>query len=715
MENLSIQTQNLQEYIKKNPNPYDISESNIKLKYQELIDCIIDHNHLYYIESTPIISDIEYDHLFDYLKKIEEYYPFLISSDSPTQGLVWQIQEWFKKAKHKIPMLSLENSYNAEDMREWEERIKRILNKKGITKRNYIIEPKFDGLSIEIIYENWNFKQAITRWDGIMWEDVTKNVKTIKNLPKRINTTWITSFRGEIVIRKSELEKINKERQSKWLVIYANTRNLASWSLKQLDPSITASRKLECYLYDVIYSEVDLNIKELELPVFNLDIETHNINNIDEIIKICEDNKTKEYLNNQDIEFDGLVIKVQEHNIREEIGSTAHHPRWAIAYKFPAQQITTQIKSVDFQVGRTGIITPVANLETVELSGAKISRVSLHNFDFIKDKDIHHNDWVWLQRSGEVIPYIVGVIKEKRSENSQQITPPTHCPSCNTELTNIDIHYYCTNKECPAQIKEKIIWFVSKECMNIEWIWESIVDILVEHGIVKNIADLYKLLDFETERVVRRFPWFADKKVTEIKKQLEESKKKEFWRLLNGLGISGIGKKTAKDISQAIVEKDPSCNKLESVNKYLTDTEFLDGIYGIWSKLVEQIIKYFNTNQELLKTLEKLWLNYNPNGSNSTEPTDIKWTFSITGSFPFSRPEVTKEMENNGYKFDSNPIQSTQYMLVWDKPGSKLTKAEEMGVEIIKWWDNILKKFNFLKDMKKEEKKPKWPEQMWLF
>jgi len=574
--NLSQNTQNLQNYIKENPNPNIISESKISKIYQELIDCITDHNHLYYIESDPIISDFEYDQLFDYLKKIEQSFQYMISWNSPTQKLINQIQDDFKKAEHKTPMLSLENSYNTEDLRERENRILKILEKAWVNQElTYYIEPKFDWLSIELIYQDWKFLQAITRWDWLIWEDVTENVKTIKNMPKKLqwNLWWTISFRWEILISKSELVKINKEREKQWLQLYANTRNLASWSLKQLDPNITASRNLQCFIYEILNTSVisprpaeqrgtetkwneetssntnkdfsqdmaiEMTNKSLWLPTYP---EIKISNNIQEIIKICNNPETKNRLQKEDIDFDWLVIKVKENHLRIIIWSTAHHPRWAVAYKFPAEQVSTQIKSVEFQIWRTWIITPVANLEPVNLSGATISRVSLHNFDFIKDKDIHYNDFIRLQRSWEVIPYVVWSIKERRNNivpltngdkrGSKLITAPENCPSCWTILTPVDMHYYCQNPDCPAQIKEKIIRFVSKDCMDIEWIWESIVEILVNHNIVKNIADLYKLLDFETERIVRRFPWFADKKITEIQKQLQESKNKEFRRLLN--------------------------------------------------------------------------------------------------------------------------------------------------------------------------------------
>ena len=535
--------------------------------------------------------------------------------------------------------------------------------------------------------------------------------------------------RGEIMLSKSQLEKLNKIREKNWENIFANTRNAASGSIKLLDTNIVAERWLACYIYDILESNKSVELTELWLPIFQLENISTKINSIQEIIVICEDQETKKYLDSQDLEFDWLVIKVSDTNTRDIIWQTAHHPRRAIAYKFPAEQVSTQIESIEFQVWRTWIITPVANLTPVNLSWATISRVSLHNFDFIKDKDIHHDDFVRLQRSGEVIPYITWVIKDRRKNNSSPVDAPKICPSCWATLTPVDMHYYCQNIECSAQIIEKIIRFVSKNCMDIEWIGDSIVEILVENKIISNISDLYKLSDFETERVVRNFPWFANKKITEIKNQLEESKTKEFRRLLNWLWIPWIGKKTAQDISKNITleiskNNNNKLSNLENISRHITDSEFMISIYGIGDKIVEWIINYRNINQELLKKIEDIWLNFNlvSNSQKIAQDIETKWNFCITGSFEFPRPKIIEEMEKNWFIFDSSPNKNTNYMLIWSKPGSKLAKAEELWTEIIKWRENILNQFNFLSDIKIDtekssarKQKPQWPEQIGLF
>lgn len=776
MSTLYTQTTNIQERIQNNPNPQTIE--NIWNFYQELIDIVLEHNNLYYWKSSPIISDQEYDELFSYLRKIEEQYPYLISSTSPTQSLQDQleVQTEFQKAKHLFPMISLENSYNTDDIIERTERAEKILLKEEeeIKEVNFIFEPKFDGISIELIYKDWKFSQAITRGDGIQGEDVTKNAKTITSIPKKLSwdfPQWEISFRGEILISKTKLNEINQERETQGLKIYANTRNLASGSMKQLDPNITAQRELIAYMYEAYWFTNTHNLYTLQDLWFNQDLkklslfQDRNYTKLEilEKVKYFSDPEQQKIIHSSDIEFDGLVIKIKDEQQRQILWSTAHHPRRAIAYKFPAQQVATQIKSIDFQVGRTGIITPVANLQPVQLSGATLSRVSLHNFDFIGEKDIHHNDWVRLQRSGEVIPYVVGVIIDRRACHSEQseessicsmdssdspqndkkshpecnegssthqekfwpILPPTHCPSCNQELTQEEMHYYCRNINCPAQLEQKVIWFVSKNAMNIEWVGESIAQILVEQGIVKNIFDIYKLLEPETIFTVRRFPWFADKKITEIQKQLEKSKKIQLWRLINALGINGIGKKLAQDIQNYLEQLPDFTNTWEYIATQLQNRELVADIYGIGDKIIDNIVQYFQTQQETIENIKKIWFKITPldkgryRGIWNTSP-----SFSITGSFPIPRPQIIEKLETLDYEFHTSPKKTTNIMLIGEKAGSKKDKAEELGIEILDNRDKILEKFPELLELQEQtaiirnekiKKQSIWPVQWGLF
>lgn len=702
---LSQQTKTIQWFIQSHQNVSSISDSDELHKlYTDLIDCLVDHNHLYYVESTSIISDKEYDDLFSYLKKIEELHPEIISSNSPTQGLIGQVSEGFLQAKHTVKLASLENTYNAEDLNDRGDRLKKILEKDTEWTENkdiyYTIEPKFDGLSVELIYKKGRLDQAITRGDGRVGEDITTNVKTIKNIPQKLKHPIDIAVRGEIMMPKSVWKELNKEREEDGEIPFANTRNATSGSIKLLDSKEVAKRKLACFVYDVLqYSDETINLESLWLPVF---LRSKECSSIQEVINACLDSTIKQQLESEDFDFDGLVIKVKDQLQRDILGATDHHPRWAVAYKFPAQLASTKIISVDFQVGRTWIITPVGNLEPIELSGVTIKRVSLHNFDFIQSKDLHIGDYVWIQRSGEVIPYIVGVIKERRTEEVQDIQMPSKCPSCLGKVVNQDMHYYCTNPVCPAKLKEQILHFVSKNCMDIQWIWESIVDILVEQNIVKSIIDIYSIPEHTTQILLRKFPGIGDKKISEIANEIEESKHQPLRRLLNGLGIPHVGKKMAQDIVQAMVSQQPVC--LEDILYILTDRDFLITVYGIGDKTLDALVDYFSDqqNREMLMHLRDIGMKFTVDAGGYDLFKEKKETFSITGSFPFPREEIVAILEKEGYIFHDNPTKSTQLMLIGEKAGSKKEKAQEFWLTIYEGWETLTQRFPVLTTLKSD-------------
>jgi len=722
---LAEETIKLQNYIKLNNNLETKSEREISVIYQQLIDCVVDHNHLYYIDNNPTLSDKEYDELFDYIKKIEEYFPSLISGNSPTQTLIGQIAEWFNQAKHSTKLLSLENTYNAQDLLDRDERVRKNLDKSVIlseaknpgnideNKIIYSIEPKFDWISVELIYKNWKLHQAITRGDGLVWEDITSNVKTIKNIPSKLADKLDISVRGEIMMPKSVWRKLNEERETNWEQAFANTRNAAAWSIKLLDSWEVSKRWLVCYVYDILdmvilneakYPET-IDLKQLWIPTFD---RKKTSDNIQDVINICLDEETKTYLDNQDCDFDGLVIKVEDNTQREIIWTTEHHPRRAVAYKFPAQQVSTQVLSIDFQIGRTWIITPVANLSPVQLSWATISRTTLHNFDFVNTKDIKVGDYVRLQRSWEVIPYIVWVIKDKRNWSETTVNPPTKCPVCNSKIINEDIHYYCSNDNCSAQIKAKLEHFVSKNCMDIMWIGDSIIDVLVDQKLISNIADLFQLTDPSNQILLQKFPWFGNKKVSEIWNQLIQTREKPLRRLLNWLWVWHVGKKTAIMIVDNLINhyslQDQDLSPLENLTKHITDPDFLNSISGIWEKTVQEITAFFDNkyNLEILKKLEEFWLNFDPiKYYKDKENLWIfewlnNWSFSITGSFPISRENIVEEMQKHWRTFHENPRKDTEIILVGEKPWGKKTKAQELEIKIIENRNAIIQDFPFL-------------------
>lgn len=641
----------------------------------------------------------------------------MISNNSPTQGLVGQLADGFKKANHSTPLLSLENSYNAEDLRDRAIRIAKIAGKKGKLKREYHIEAKFDGLSVEFIYEKGEFSQAITRGDGKIGEDITANAKMITSLPKTISEQGKISVRGEIMMPKSQLLRLNEQREKAGLSPFSNTRNAAAWSIKLLDSWEVAKRGLIVVVYDQLWGKT-IDLKANGFPLFELTKPFEKTWDIEQIIERCQDAKLKQFLDEQDFECDGLVIKISDEeqekqlqksdfslfsqqesketpqfSVRELLWTTEHHPRRAIAYKFPAQQVASQILSVDFQVGRSGIITPVANIAPVALSGATISRVSLHNFDFIASKQIKNGDFVRVQRSGEVIPYIIWTIKERRNGNEEPIVPPLFCPSCGNPITNIDIHYYCTNPACPAQIKEKIVHFVSRDAMDIAGIGEAMIEVLVQQKMLTSVADLYQLTKPENLFIIRRFPNFGEKKIAELTLQLESSKQQPLWRLLNALGIPNVWKKTAQDLADYLAEK--KVHSLEEMIKTFTETA-LDDIYGIGEKII-QGIQFFVTHPEtleLLNRLENYGLSFNTM-KDEEKKANIKngKNFSLTGSFPLSRLKLIEQIEAKGYHYEEHPSSSTQLMLIWEKPWSKAEKAKKLWIPILEGRETIKEKF----------------------
>ena len=769
-----------------------LSPQELKRLYDELVDTVNFHNYKYYVEASPVISDWEYDQLFDWLKKIEQRYPQLVRDDSPTQKLTFQIQEEFRQAPHKVPMLSLENTYNVDDLKQWHEFLSRQLQSKLAGEQSRTIEPKFDGSSVEIVYKDGKFVQWITRWDGFVWEDITENLKTVKNLP-----LWFKPFedfeeiriRWEVLMPKHQFEKLNKKRAEEGLSLFANPRNAAAGSLRQLDPNITAERGLVFFGYDVLWTKLkqgdsgEEGLKDLA-KYFGVDYTklTHFkiwewlkqnwfpvwkklrvAMSLEELIQIVEDPKIRQELENEVVEFDGLVIKINEIWLRELLGATAHHPRRAVAFKFPAKQVSTKLVKVEFQVGRTGIVTPVAHLKSIQLGGVTVSRASLHNFDYVKEKDIRIGDKVWVIRSGEVIPYILGPVIEERPKDLRsidikklnlspelekyilalqpeefilckknklqvpqwidsltklyevlqsyvdsweclvKILPPNRCPICGAHVIRLpeEVYYYCSNLSCPAQIKEKLLHFVSKDAMDIEGFWDKFVELLVQNGLIHTFADIYRLWEPQKRVKLLSLPLMWSKRVEDLLRAIEESKNRPLWRLIHALGIRYVGKKTAKILEEAILQslKQKYGSELkEAVQEfwwddlvdYLKDENFLHSIYGIGQKTVESLQKYLDeeANIKVIKELEEVWVKFNNFEDSWTRVIGEEWSkryrFSITGKFDMPRSKIVEMLEQRWLVWDEQPTKETDFILVGEKPGSKLAKAQKYGVKVIR-------------------------------
>jgi DNA ligase (NAD+) len=720
-----------------------LSHDEIAQCYASLIDILWYHNYLYYIASQPIVADGQYDQLYRYLLEIEETYPEIILPDSPSQRLTHQIQEGFNQAKHSTPLLSLENSYNAQDLAAWHESIGKIFAKSTINQWSYICQPKYDGVSIELIYENGQFAKAITRGDGVIGEDVTENIRTLQSVPMTL-PAWHDCrhlrVRGEIVMSKKSLERVNAEKEANDEAVFANSRNAASGSIRQLDASVTAKRGLQCFVYDILsidcsdiqfatYAEAT---NRLQRQWFFMHIWQKNCPTIDAVIDICDAVETKNYFDMQDIEFDGIVVKVAELHFHDILGETNHHPRRAMAYKFPTKQITTRISSIDFQVWRSWVLTPAANLDPVELWGVTIGRASLHNIDFIIDKDIRIGDYVWLQRSGEVIPYVVAAIPERRkidedgNDLTQPISAPTTCPICwgIVEKGKSDIYIYCTNDFCPAKIKGRIIYYVSRDSLNIEGIGESLIDVLIAQGLIHDVSDLYNRDDPQMKLAMVSLPGVGQKKYFEIAQEIQRSKQAPLRRLLNGLGIQHIGKKIAQIIVEAIATRLSDAQKevfsAHDLEAMLSDQELLMEIKGIGPEIISSLQQRFadDTHRQLLERMESrgvVWHVFDTSSQIKGKLSGIR--FCITGTFALPRKVIADILSKHGAIIADAVTQQTSFVLVGEDSSSKVTKATDYGIPLIEWLDRLEQKFDFLKHdigsmklfstkEKKEEGKP---------
>ena len=645
----------------------------------ELREILNNHNHNYYVLSKPIVTDYEYDMLLKELIELEENNPDMFDSNSPTQRVGNDINIEFKQKTHKYPMLSLGNTYNAEELKDFDNRIKKILN----APFKYACELKFDGVSINLTYENGKLKQAVTRGDGFKGDDVTQNVKTIKTIPLTLNgNNYPQSFdiRGEIFIPHKGFALMNKERENANESPFANPRNAASGSLKIQNPTIVAKRPLDCFLYHIMSNELpsDSHYQNLQIAkTWNLKI-SENIeicNTIDDVITFI--NKWDKERSNLKFDIDGIVIKVDSISQQKQLGYTAKTPRWAISYKFKAEQVSTTLQSVSYQVGRTGTITPVANLKPVQLAGTIVKRASLHNEDIINNLDLHINDTVFVEKGGEIIPKIVGVDKSKRELNSSKILFIKNCPECGTTLTRQDGEsaYFCPNeKSCYPQVKGKIVHFVSRKAMNIDSIGEETIDLLLKNNLIKTSADLYLL----TKEQLLPLDRMAEKSAENIINGIKNSKNTPFPQVLFALGIKHIGATVAKNLAKSFKNID---NLQKAPLKKLIETD------DIGEKIAISLIEYFNDidNINIINTLKDNGIQLELIEEQPTSDKLKGLTIIASGKLKnFSREEIKKAIEDNGGKPVSSISKKTNYLLSGENTGNKkLEKAKELNIPII--------------------------------
>ena len=666
------------------------SNKQIASSIEELRSTIVYHSKKYYDHNDPEISDTEFDQLFLLLKKWEEQFPNFITKDSPTQKIVYAVSEKLEKVPHLVPMISLGNVFNREELEKWEERWKKLVgddqSKTNTKEVLYIVEPKFDGLGISCIWEHGVFDRAVTRGDGEEGENVTENVKTISEIPRAIplkNNDNIFELRGEIVMKKSEFERLNTQLQKEEKKQFSNPRNAAAGSLRQLDANITAKRKLSVFFYETpvlknntqsVLKNYSESLSFLEQNIIPHPPVYYACNTIQEVEDAIQ--KIYESRNTLDYDIDGAVVKINNYNLREQIGSTGHHPRWATAWKFPATQVTTQVEHVEWQVGRTGVLTPVAHLFPVNIDGVMVSRATLHNFDNIIQKDIRLGDTVFLERSGDVIPKITSVITAKRTGDEHVIVQPAECPICSHSVIEIpdEVALRCVNPACPHILKGQLIHFASKKCMNIVGLGNRVAEEIIDKKIIENISDIYTLTFQDLEKI----EGFKDKSITNLLAAIEKSTSQPFWRVINALGIPLIGEKTAKILANKYL----NFTKLSAVS-----TEEFADIYDIGEKTGEEIVKFFSNNQNK-KIVEKLtrylkYSQYNTINQNYSSVLEGK-NFVITGKFiSFSRDELSEKIEQCGGKVLSALSKKTDYLVAGEKPGSKRNKAQDLNISIL--------------------------------
>ena len=634
----------------------------------------------YYNENKSLISDYEYDKLLKELEELEKKYPEYASENSPTQNVGASVREnKFKKVEHVHPMLSLANSYNSGEVLDFIERIKKRIGNEQELK--YCLEVKLDGLSISLTYEQGKLVRAVTRGDGYIGEDVTENIMQIESVVKELPQAIDMEIRGEVVLPLENFEKLNAARYEKGEELFANPRNAASGTLRQLDSRIVKERGLDAYFYFLVEAE-KLEIKSHSESIKfleSLGIKTtgifeilENSKQIDERIIFWE--KEREKL---PYETDGLVIKVDEINLWEEIGYTSKTPRWAIAYKFPAHQVSTILNDITWQVGRTGKLTPVAELEEVELSGSRVKRASLHNINEIQRKDIRIGDRVFIEKAAEIIPQVVKAIKEDRKGNEKIIVEPENCPICNHKLEREEglVDIKCVNEECPAKIQGEIEYFVSRDALNIMGLGSKIVEKFIELGYIKNVADIYDLKNHRED--LEKLDKMGKKSVDNLLSSIENSKTREYDKVIYSLGISFIGKVASKILAK-------SSKNIDNLSKM--SFEELTTIDGIGEIAAKEIISYFSKekNKNLIKTLKEKGLKFEITETENSQISENKnfsgKTFLFTGTLKhFTRDQIKEEIEKLGGKNLSAVSKNLDYLIVGEKAGSKLKKAQEIS------------------------------------
>ncbi|MEL4026397.1 NAD-dependent DNA ligase LigA [Lysinibacillus endophyticus] len=659
--------------------------NDIEKRVAELNKLLHEYEHAYYVLDKPLVPDAVYDQLLHELIALEKENPSLIYPDSPTTRVGGTAVDGFKKVTHRFPMLSLSNAFGEEDLRDFDRKIRQAIGDNF----SYVCELKIDGLAISLKYENGVFVQGATRGDGTVGEDITANLKTIRAIPLRLKDPITIEVRGEAYMPKKSFETLNQKREENGEETFANPRNAAAGSLRQLDPKIAASRNLSTFIYAIggdgeaygIDSHAEM-LDYLETLGFPSNRERQLCATIDDVLTFIS--KWTENRQNLPYEIDGIVVKVNRYAHQDELGFTAKSPRWAIAYKFPAEEVVTKILDIELTVGRTGVITPTAILEPVLVAGSTVGRASLHNEDLIREKDIRIGDTVIVHKAGDIIPEVVGVILEQRPEDAVPFEMPTHCIACESELVRIEgeVALRCVNPTCPAQIAEGIKHFVSRNAMNIDGLGEKVVEQLLRENYIKDVSDLYHL---QVEQLVK-LERMGEKSATNLVNAIERSKENSMERLLFGLGIRHVGEKAAKILSE----------QFETIDSLMEATEEqLTAIFEIGEKMADSVVTYFQQDEvkELISRLKDVGVNMKYKGKKvqveiGENPFAGK-TIVLTGKLSqLTRNEAKAKIEELGGIVTGSVSKKTDLVIAGEDAGSKLTKAQELGIEV--WDENRL-------------------------
>lgn len=646
-------------------------------RIKELRELIEKYSYYYYTLNESLISDVEFDKLLKELEDLEKVNPQYSMFDSPTMQVGSSLKNTkFSKVTHKEKMLSLSNSYNIGEIEDFIKRVDKLLENRK--KPSYVLEVKLDGLSISVTYKEGKLVQGVTRGDGVIGEDVTENILQIQSIPKFLKEKIDIEVRGEIVLPISKFQKINEKRLANGEEIFANPRNAASGTLRQLDPEIVKERGLDCYFYFVVggekygiktHREAFDFIEKIGLKTTGIDEVLTSVEEIDKRIEYWKDEREK-----LDYETDGMVLKVNEIEYWEVLGNTTKSPRWAIAYKFPAKQVSTKLLGITWQVGRTGKVTPVAELEEVEVSGSRVKRASLHNFDEIVRKDIKIGDKVFIEKAAEIIPQVVKSIKELRTGEEQEVLAPTTCPICGTTLEKEEelVDLKCPNPSCPAKVQGRFEYFVSRDGMNIIGLGQKIVERFLELGYLNDVTDIYRLSEHREE--MEALEKMGKKSVENLLNSIEESKQREYSKVLYSLGIPEVG----KFMANLLADESGSIDRLMEMTK-----DELLMINGVGEKVADSIINFFASeeNLEIIEKLKGFGLNFSGEKQSKVEKNVFEGkTFLVTGKLTkFTREGIKEEIEKFGGKNLSAVSKNLDYLIVGEKAGSKLKKAQEIG------------------------------------